>query len=150
MDLAIIGSGYVGLVTGACFADVGHNVICVDNDLEKIEALQGGKVPIYEPGLEEVIHRNVSAHRLRFTNSIREGVEKAQIIFIAVPTPQQPNGDVDLRFLEKVAREIAGVLTDYRVIVDKSPVPVKTGRKSRGIDQALQSSRRKLRHREQS
>src|SRR5438067_1096506 len=117
MDLAIIGSGYVGLVTGACFADVGHNVICVDNDLEKIKALQGGKVPIYEPGLEEVIHRNVSAHRLRFTNSIREGVEKAQIIFIAVPTPQQPNGDVDLRFLEKVAREIAGVLTNYRVIV---------------------------------
>ena len=129
MDLAIIGSGYVGLVTGACFADVGHNVICVDNDLEKIKALQGGKVPIYEPGLEEVIHRNVSAHRLRFTNSIREGVEKAQIIFIAVPTPQQPNGDVDLRFLEKVAREIAGVLTDYRVIVDKSTVPVKTGEK---------------------
>ena len=129
MDLTIIGSGYVGLVTGACFADVGHNVICVDNDLEKIEALQAGKVPIYEPGLEEVIHRNVSAHRLRFTSSIREGVEKAQIIFIAVPTPQQPNGDVDLRFLEKVAREIAGVLTDYRVIVDKSTVPVKTGEK---------------------
>jgi len=129
MDLAIIGSGYVGLVTGACFADVGHNVICVDNDLQKIEALQAGKVPIYEPGLEEVIHRNVSAHRLRFTSSIREGVEKAQIIFIAVPTPQQPNGDVDLRFLEKVAREIAGVLTDYRVIVDKSTVPVKTGEK---------------------
>ena len=129
MDLAIIGSGYVGLVTGACFADVGHNVICVDNDLQKIEALQAGKVPIYEPGLEEVIHRNVSAHRLRFTSSIREGVEKAQIIFIAVPTPQQPNGDVDLRFLEKVAREIAGLLTEYRVIVDKSTVPVKTGEK---------------------
>src|SRR5712675_289604 len=129
MDLSIIGSGYVGLVTGACFADVGHNVICVDNDLQKIEALQAGKVPIYEPGLEEVIHRNVSAHRLRFTSSIREGVEKAQIIFIAVPTPQQPNGDVDLRFLEKVAREIAGVLTEYRVIVDKSTVPVKTGEK---------------------
>ena len=129
MDLAIIGSGYVGLVTGACFADVGHNVICVDNDLQKIELLQGGRVPIYEPGLEEVIHRNVSAHRLRFTSSIREGVENSQIIFIAVPTPQQPNGDVDLSFLEKVAREIAGVLNDYRVIVDKSTVPVKTGEK---------------------
>src|SRR5438477_570794 len=129
MDLAIIGSGYVGLVTGACFADVGHNVICVDNDLQKIELLQGGRVPIYEPGLEEVIHRNVSAHRLRFTSSIREGVENSQIIFIAVPTPQQPNGDVDLSFLEKVAREIAGVLSDYRVIVDKSTVPVKTGEK---------------------
>jgi UDPglucose 6-dehydrogenase len=129
MDLAIIGSGYVGLVTGACFADVGHNVVCVDNDLQKIEVLQGGRVPIYEPGLEEVIHRNVSAHRLRFTSSIREGVENSQIIFIAVPTPQQPDGDVDLSFLEKVAREIAGVLSDYRVIVDKSTVPVKTGEK---------------------
>src|SRR5467141_1023355 len=129
MDLAIIGSGYVGLVTGACFADVGHNVICVDNDAQKIKQLQAGEVPIYEPGLEEIIHRNVSARRLRFTSSIREGVEKAQIIFIAVPTPQHPNGDVDLRFLEKVAREIAGVLTEYRVIVDKSTVPVKTGEK---------------------
>jgi UDPglucose 6-dehydrogenase len=129
MDLAIIGSGYVGLVTGACFADVGHNVICIDNDLQKIQALQAGKVPIYEPGLEEVIHRNVSAHRLHFTSSIQEGVENSQIVFIAVPTPQQPDGDVDLSFLEKVAREIAGVLTDYRVIVDKSTVPVKTGEK---------------------
>src|SRR6266446_2449911 len=129
MDLAIIGSGYVGLVTGACFADVGHDVICVDNDVQKIKLLQDGKVPIYEPGLEEVIHRNVSAHRLRFSSSIAEGVDKSQIVFIAVPTPQQPNGDVDLSFLEKVAREIAAVLSDYRVIVDKSTVPVKTGEK---------------------
>jgi UDPglucose 6-dehydrogenase len=129
MDLSIIGSGYVGLVTGACFADVGHNVICVDNDPQKIEALQSGKVPIYEPGLEELIHRNVSAHRLRFSGSVQEGVENSQVVFIAVPTPQQPNGDVDLSFIEKVAREIAGVLTSYRVIVDKSTVPVKTGEK---------------------
>src|SRR5580765_5125532 len=129
MDLAIIGSGYVGLVTGACFADVGHDVICVDNDVQKIKLLQDGKVPIYEPGLEEVIHRNVSAHRLRFSSSIAEGVDKSQIVFIAVPTPQQPNGDVDLSFIEKVAREIAAVLHSYRVIVDKSTVPVKTGEK---------------------
>jgi UDPglucose 6-dehydrogenase len=129
MDLAIIGSGYVGLVTGACFADVGHNVICVDNDAQKVKQLKAGQVPIYEPGLEEIIHRNVSAQRLRFTGSIKEGVENSQIVFIAVPTPQQPDGDVDLSFLEKVAREIAGVLTDYRVIVDKSTVPVKTGEK---------------------
>jgi UDPglucose 6-dehydrogenase len=129
MDLTIIGSGYVGLVTGACFADVGHKVICVDNDAQKIKQLQAGEVPIYEPGLEEIIHRNVSAHRLRFTGSIQEGVDSSQIIFIAVPTPQQPNGDVDLSFLEKVSREIAGVLSDYRVIVDKSTVPVKTGEK---------------------
>jgi len=129
MDLAIIGSGYVGLVTGACFADVGHNVICIDNDEQKIKQLQAGEIPIYEPGLEEIVHRNVSAHRLRFTGSIEEGVKNSQIVFIAVPTPQQPNGDVDLSFLEKVSREIAGVLIDYRVIVDKSTVPVKTGEK---------------------
>lgn len=129
MELAIIGSGYVGLVTGACFADVGHNVICVDNDEQKIKQLKAGEVPIYEPGLEEIIHRNVSARRLHFTGSIEEGVRNSQIVFIAVPTPQQPDGDVDLSFLEKVAREIAGVLTDYRVIVDKSTVPVKTGEK---------------------
>jgi UDPglucose 6-dehydrogenase len=127
MDISIIGSGYVGLVTGACFADVGHNVICIDNDPHKVETLQAGRVPIYEPGLEEIIHRNVSAHRLRFSGSIKEGVENSQIVFIAVPTPQQPNGDVDLSFIEKVSREIAGVLTSYRVIVDKSTVPVKTG-----------------------
>ena len=127
MDISIIGSGYVGLVTGACFADVGHNVICVDNDEGKIRTLQAGGIPIYEPGLEEIIHRNVSAHRLHFSSSIREGVDKSQIVFIAVPTPPQPNGDVDLSFIEKVSREIADVLTDYRVIVDKSTVPVKTG-----------------------
>ena len=127
MDISIIGSGYVGLVTGACFADVGHNVICIDNDPHKVETLQAGRVPIYEPGLEEIIHRNVSAHRLRFSGSIKEGVENSQIVFIAVPTPQLPNGDVDLSFIEKVSREIAGILTSYRVIVDKSTVPVKTG-----------------------
>ena len=89
--------------------------------------LQAGRIPIYEPGLEEIVHRNVSARRLHFSSSIREGVDKSQIIFIAVPTPPQPNGDVDLSFIEKVSREIADVLTDYRVIVDKSTVPVKTG-----------------------
>src|SRR5215468_7562820 len=129
MDLSIIGSGYVGLVTGGCFADVGHHVTCVDNDAEKVKQLKAGEIPIYEPGLEEIIHRNVSARRLRFTGSIQEGVEKSQIIFIAVPTPPLPDGDVDLSFVEKVAREIAEVLTDYRVIVDKSTVPVKTGEK---------------------
>ena len=129
MELSIIGSGYVGLVTGACFADVGHNVICVDNDPRKVEALRAGKVPIYEPGLEEVIHRNVAAQRLRFSGSIQEGVDNSQVVFIAVPTPQGTDGQVDLSFIEKVAREIAQVLTTYRVIVDKSTVPVKTGEK---------------------
>ncbi|MFL6501398.1 MAG: UDP-glucose dehydrogenase family protein [Candidatus Udaeobacter sp.] len=129
MDISIIGSGYVGLVTGACFADVGHHVICVDNDSEKVRQLRAGEIPIYEPGLQEIVHRNVSAQRLHFTGNIQEAVERSQVIFIAVPTPPMPDGDVDLSFVEKVAREIAGVLTDYRVIVDKSTVPVKTGEK---------------------
>src|SRR3954454_701185 len=129
MDISIIGSGYVGLVTGACFADVGHHVICVDNDSEKVKQLKAGEIPIYEPGLQEIVHRNVSARRLCFSGSIQEAVERSQVIFIAVPTPPLPDGDVDLSFVEKVAREIAGVLTDYRVIVDKSTVPVKTGEK---------------------
>ncbi|HEY2122409.1 MAG TPA: UDP-glucose/GDP-mannose dehydrogenase family protein [Chthoniobacterales bacterium] len=129
MDIAIIGSGYVGLVTGACFADVGHSVICVDNDQRKVENLKSGIIPIYEPGLEEVVYRNVSANRLRFTTSTAEGVEQSRIVFIAVPTPPQPDGSVDLTYIEKVAREIAEVLKEYRVIVDKSTVPVKTGQK---------------------
>ena len=87
MDISIIGSGYVGLVTGACFADVGHQVICVDNDSEKVKQLKAGEIPIYEPGLEEIVHRNVSARRLHFTGNIEEAVKGSQIIFIAVPTP---------------------------------------------------------------
>jgi len=131
MNLCIIGSGYVGLVTGACFAEVGNNVVCVDNDKRKIDALKSGRIPIYEPGLEELVQRNVSAHRLHFTQSIEEGVDASEVIFIAVPTPPQPDGSVDLSFIEKVAREIAGVLKKdhFRVIVDKSTVPVKTGEK---------------------
>jgi len=131
MDLCIIGSGYVGLVSGACFAEVGHHVICVDNDQRKVDALQAGKIPIYEPGLEDLVHRNVAAKRLRFTNSIEDGVDNSQVVFIAVPTPPQVDGSVDLTFIEKVAREIAGVLKpgQYRVVVDKSTVPVKTGEK---------------------
>jgi UDPglucose 6-dehydrogenase len=129
MEIAIIGSGYVGLVTGTCFAEVGHNVICVDNDERKVKALQSGIIPIYEPGLEDLVHRNVAARRLRFTTSIADGVDNSQVIFIAVPTPPQSDGSVDLTYIERVAREIAGVLKSYRVIVDKSTVPVKTGEK---------------------
>jgi len=131
MNLCIIGSGYVGLVSGACFAEVGHSVICVDNDQRKVERLQRGEIPIYEPGLEELVHRNVAAKRLRFTNSIEDGVDSSEIVFIAVPTPPQPDGSVDLTYIERVAREIASVLkpSEYRVVVDKSTVPVKTGEK---------------------
>jgi len=131
MKLCIIGSGYVGLVSGACFAEVGHNVICVDNNERKVEQLKAGHIPIYEPGLEELVSKNVSAKRLHFTSSIEEGVDGSEVVFIAVPTPPQPDGSVDLSYIEKVAREIAGVLKpgQYRVIVDKSTVPVKTGEK---------------------
>src|SRR5438552_16206561 len=124
MDISIIGSGYVGLVTGACFADVGHHVICVDNDSEKVRQLKAGEVPIYEPGREDIIHRNVSARRLHFTGNIQEAGERSQIIFIAVPTPPLPAGDLDLSFAEKVARESARALTDYRVSDGKSTGPV--------------------------
>src|ERR1700757_2147084 len=129
MKIAMIGTGYVGLTTGACLAEVGHHVICIDNDEPKIKRLKSGKIPIYEPGLEEVVHRNVSAHRLSFNTSVAEGVEAAEVIFIAVPTPPQTDGGVDLTYIGRVAREIADVLTGYRVIVDKSTVPVKTGEK---------------------
>ena len=131
MDICIIGSGYVGLVSGACFAEVGHNVVCVDNDPRKIEKLQRGEIPIYEPGLEDLVHRHVSANRLRFTGSIEDGVDHSEIVFIAVPTPPQADGSVDLSYIERVAREIAVGLKpgQYRVVVDKSTVPVKTGEK---------------------
>lgn len=131
MKLCIIGSGYVGLVSGACFAEVGHNVICVDNNEKKVQQLLKGQIPIYEPGLEDLIHRNVAAKRLHFTTSTEEGVDGSDVVFIAVPTPPQPDGSVDLSYIEKVAREIAAVLKQgqYRVIVDKSTVPVKTGEK---------------------
>ncbi len=129
MKLTIIGTGYVGLVTGACFAEVGHQVVCVDNDTAKIELLASGGIPIYEPGLEELVKTNVAAGRLSFSTSIAEGVQKSDVIFIAVPTPPQPDGSVDSTFIERVARDIAAALTGYRIIVDKSTVPVKTGEK---------------------
>jgi UDPglucose 6-dehydrogenase len=129
MNLTIIGTGYVGLVTGTCFAEVGHNVICVDNDAAKVEMLRKGGIPIYEPGLEELIKKNVAEGRLSFTTNTTEGVEKSDVIFIAVPTPPLPDGAVDLSFIEKVAREIAGAMTSYKIVVDKSTVPVKTGDK---------------------
>ncbi len=127
--ITIIGTGYVGLVTGACFAQVGHQVICVDCDEAKVRLLRGGGIPIYEPGLEELVRTNTAEGRLSFTTSTEEGVSKSDIIFIAVPTPPQPDGSVDLTFIERVAREIAGAMSAYKIVVDKSTVPVKTGQK---------------------
>ena len=129
MNLTIIGTGYVGLVTGTCFAEVGHQVICVDNNESKVKLLQAGGIPIYEPGLEEMVKKHVANGRLRFTASTKDGVENSDIIFIAVPTPPQPDGSVDLSYIEGVAREIASAMTSYKIVVDKSTVPVKTGEK---------------------
>jgi UDPglucose 6-dehydrogenase len=129
MRITIIGTGYVGLVTGTCFAEVGHQVLCVDSAAEKVKMLQTGGIPIYEPGLEELVKKNAAAGRLHFTTSTKEGVEKSDVIFIAVPTPPLPDGAVDLSFIEGVAREIANSLTRYKIVVDKSTVPVKTGEK---------------------
>jgi UDPglucose 6-dehydrogenase len=129
MKLTIIGTGYVGLVTGACFAEIGHHVVCVDNDEAKINLLKAGGIPIYEPGLEELVKHNTATGRLCFTANTAEGVEKSEVIFIAVATPPQPDGSVDLSYIERVARDIAGAMTSYKIIVDKSTVPVKTGEK---------------------
>lgn len=127
--ISIVGTGYVGLVTGACFAEVGHEVVCVDNDEKKVAALRAGQIPIYEPGLEELVKKNVAAGRLWFTGQIAEGVAHAEVVFIAVPTPPRADGSVDMTFVERVAREIAGAMTEYKIVVDKSTVPVKTGEK---------------------
>ncbi|HEY3913744.1 MAG TPA: UDP-glucose/GDP-mannose dehydrogenase family protein [Verrucomicrobiae bacterium] len=129
MNLTLIGTGYVGLVTGTCFAEAGHNVICVDKDESKVKLLKAGGMPIYEPGLEELVKKNTTAGRLRFTASTQEGVEGSDVIFIAVPTPPMADGSVDLSFIEGVSREIAGAMTAYKIIVEKSTVPVKTGEK---------------------
>ncbi len=132
MNLTIIGSGYVGLTTGTCFAEMGHHVICVDNNEKKIEMLRNGVIPIYEPQLEELIKKNVAIGKLEFSADIGSAVPDSEVIFIAVPTPPNVDGSVDLTYIERVAREIAQVLRPemgYKVIVDKSTVPVKTGEK---------------------
>jgi UDPglucose 6-dehydrogenase len=128
MKVAMIGTGYVGLVTGACFADLGHKVVCVDKDAEKIERLKKGGIPIYEPGLEDMVQRNVEAGRLSFTTSMAEAVPGRDAIFIAVGTPTRENGGgADLSAVYAVARELALHINGYTVIVDKSTVPVGTG-----------------------
>ena len=129
MNIAIIGSGYVGLVTGVCLAHIGHQVICVDNDHEKIKKLKGGHVPIFEPGLEELLKKYLHTKRLSFSTSIKEATKKSTAIFIAVGTPSKKNGEADLTYVENVARQIALNMDGYKLIIEKSTVPADTGQR---------------------
>src|SRR3982751_2770698 len=124
MQIAVIGTGYVGLVTGACFAEFGVDVTCVDVIEEKIENLRKGVMPIYEPGLEHLVSKNTQAGRLRFTTNVKEAVEQALVIFLAVGTPPSPDGSADLSFVERAACSIADHMNGYKVVVTKSTVPI--------------------------
>lgn len=128
MKIAMVGTGYVGLTSGACFAKIGHDVWCVDNDAEKVEVLSKGGMPIYEPGLPEIIKEAVRAGRLRFTTDIARAVGESTASFIAVGTPPRESGEPDLTYVENVAREIAEAMRDYHLVVEKSTVPVQTGK----------------------
>ena len=129
MNIAVVGTGYVGLVTGTCFAETGNQVVCVDIDAAKVERMRNGEVPIYEPGLELLFERNTKQGRLRFTTDLQEAVDHAQILFLALPTPPGADGSADLSFVLNVADQLAGMISEYRIIVDKSTVPVGTAEK---------------------
>jgi len=137
MNIAVIGTGYVGLVTGVCFAEVGNNVLCIDNDPEKLAKLHSGEIHIYEPGLQNIFDRNVKDGRLKFSNSLSSAVEFAEIIFLALPTPPMEDGSADLQYVLDVAGQIAELMTEleveYRMIVNKSTVPVGTADKVRTL-----------------
>jgi len=133
MNIAVIGTGYVGLVTGACFAEFGTSVTCVDVDAEKIARLERGEIPIYEPGLDQIVTKNVQAGRLHFTTDIRSAVEQSLVIFLAVGTPPKEDGSADLSFIEEAARDIARHMNGYKVVVTKSTVPVGTGERLRRL-----------------
>ncbi|ADR21455.1 UDP-glucose 6-dehydrogenase [Marivirga tractuosa] len=129
MKIAVVGTGYVGLVTGTCFAETGNHVTCVDIDEEKVKKLQSGKVTIYEPGLEVIFERNIKQKRLDFTTSLKEGIKGAEVIFLALPTPPGGDGAADLQYVLKVADDLGHILENYAVVVDKSTVPVGTADK---------------------
>lgn len=131
MKIAVVGTGYVGLVTGTCFSETGNNVTCVDIDQSKVDRLSSGKLTIYEPGLEQIFLRNLHQGRLTFTNNLKEGIKDAKIIFLALPTPQGEDGSADLKYILKVADDLGPLLTEYTVIIDKSTVPVGTAEKVR-------------------
>jgi UDPglucose 6-dehydrogenase len=141
MNISVIGTGYVGLVTGACFAEFGINVSCVDNDAAKIERLRRGELPIFEPGLAEIVQRNQASGRLAFTTDVQKSVQRSLVVFIAVPTPPQQDGSTDLSYVDEVAQTIGEHLNGYKVVVTKSTVPVKTAERVKAkIERARKSS----------
>lgn len=133
MNIAVVGTGYVGLVSGVCFAETGNNVVCVDIDQNKVNRLRSGEVVIYEPGLEPLFERNQRQGRLKFTTDLKEGIQDAEIIFLALPTPPGEGGEADLKYILGVAADLSEIVTDYKVIVDKSTVPVGTAEKVHAI-----------------
>jgi UDPglucose 6-dehydrogenase len=133
MKIAVVGTGYVGLVTGTCLAETGNDVICVDINVQKVEKMKAGELPIYEPGLEQLFHRNISQGRLHFTTNLAEAIAEAKIIFLALPTPPGGDGAADLSYVLGAAKDIAKIITDYKVIVTKSTVPVGTADKVRSV-----------------
>lgn len=133
MQIAIIGTGYVGLVTGTCFAETGNNVLCIDIDEKKVNKLKQGQTPIYEPGLEVLLERNIKEGRLHFTTDIKEGIKGAKVIFLALPTPPGKDGSADLQYVLNVAEDLSKIITSYTVIVNKSTVPVGTAEKVHNV-----------------
>lgn len=133
MNIAVVGTGYVGLVTGTCFAETGNHVVCVDIDAQKVQRMQNGEIPIYEPGLDVLFERNTRQGRLTFTTNLAEGIKSAEIIFLALPTPPGEDGSADLKYILGVAADLSKIITDYKVIVDKSTVPVGTAEKVHAI-----------------
>lgn len=129
MKITVVGTGYVGLVTGTCFAETGNDVTCVDIDINKVNKLSAGQITIYEPGLEKLFERNLKEGRLHFTTNLAEGIEEAQVIFLALPTPPGEDGSADLSYILRVAEQLGNLLQDYKVIIDKSTVPVGTADK---------------------
>ena len=129
MKVCVIGTGYVGLVVGTCLSEMGNDVVCVDNNTEKLEQLKNGIIPIYEPGLEELIKENVAEKRLQFTDNIKEAIEKSLICYIAVGTPQQDDGSAEMKYVYQVAEDIGKYINSYKIIIDKSTVPVGTAEK---------------------
>ncbi len=132
MNICVVGTGYVGLVTGTCFAETGNHVTCVDIDQKKVEKMKNGQVPIFEPGLNVLFDRNTKIGRLKFTTSLEEGIKDSEVIFLALPTPPGADGSADLKYILGVARDLSKIIKDYKVIVDKSTVPVGTAEKVEG------------------